>query len=529
MDAYEEVELKLRIDPESAAKIRQSDWWRQLGSGTRKRLHSIYFDTPDRRLRQLDISLRTRTDGRDTIQTVKMANRKSGPVARREWETLVPDAIPDPSLVIDPVLPQEFRQLTAPDLHPLFDVDVKRDTRRLEGDQAHIELSLDEGAVTSGDDRQDVREVELELVSGSLEQLFAEARRLSDIAAGRLHARSKSDVGYALVHGTRKHWSKVPALTLDANMTAGDALKAIARNCFEHLTANDDCARLNLDPEGVHQCRVALRRLRSLFKIYEAVLRSKRIEPLDAEVRWLGNVLGSARDLDVLQTDLLEPAVSALGESEGEQLAPLISGLEHNRTSAYSAVNEALSSSRYRHFLVDLCAFGYGSYSDLAKSKLGPAALDQPLTQFAAAALAKAHRRLLKRGRNFETLSQEERHDVRIALKKLRYALDFFGGVFDSERRAKFFKELARLQEDLGSMNDVAVAEAKLARLVGISTDGASDVVAASTLSNKLTFAAGCVLGWHRRRAAEIDERLVKHWHSFARAKPFWQSELVTE
>ena len=54
MDAYEEVELKLRIDPDSAAKIRQSDWWRQLGSGTRKRLHSIYFDTPDRRLRQLD-------------------------------------------------------------------------------------------------------------------------------------------------------------------------------------------------------------------------------------------------------------------------------------------------------------------------------------------------------------------------------------------------------------------------------------------------------------------------------------------
>ena len=129
----------------------------------------------------------------------------------------------------------------------------------------------------------------------------------------------------------------------------------------------------------------------------------------------------------------------------------------------------------------------------------------------------------MKRGRDFETLSQEERHSVRIALKKLRYALDFFGGVFDPERRKRFFKELARLQEDLGSMNDVAVAEARLGRLVGISADGDSDMVAASTLSNKLTFAAGCVLGWHRRRAAEIDERLVKHWHSFARTKPFWQ------
>jgi CHAD domain-containing protein len=256
-----------------------------------------------------------------------------------------------------------------------------------------------------------------------------------------------------------------------------------------------------------------------VFKTYEPVVRHKRVEPIDAEVRWLGNVLGSARDLDVLQTDLLEPAVSALGESD--QLAPLVSGLESNRARAYAGVHEALSSTRYRHFLVDLCAMGYGSYDDLAKSKR-PEALEQPLPQFAAAALTKTHRKLLKRGREFEALSQTERHSVRIALKKLRYAVDFFGGVFDPERRTKFFKSLARLQEDLGSMNDVAVAEARLARLVGVSAEESSDMVAASALSGKLTFAAGCVLGWHRRRAAEIDEHLVKDWYAFARAKPFW-------
>jgi inorganic triphosphatase YgiF len=124
MDAPDEIELKLRIDPESVTKLRQSDWWRQLGGANRKRLRSVYFDTSDRRLRRLDISLRTRSDGRDTVQTVKMAGR--GALRRQEWETLVPDAIPDPSLVIDPALPQEFRRLTAPDLQPLFDVEVRR-------------------------------------------------------------------------------------------------------------------------------------------------------------------------------------------------------------------------------------------------------------------------------------------------------------------------------------------------------------------------------------------------------------------
>jgi hypothetical protein len=78
-------------------------------------------------------------------------------------------------------------------------------------------------------------------------------------------------------------------------------------------------------------------------------------------------------------------------------------------------------------------------------------------------------------------------------------------------------------------MNDVAVAEARLARLVGVSADDGSDMVAASALSGKLTFAAGCVLGWHRRRAVEIGERLVEDWHAFARGKPFWQSELAGE
>ena len=102
----------------------------------RQSLHSIYFDTSDQQLRDCDISLRTRTDGHEIVQTVKMLNGGSDSVLRREWETLVPDPIPDPSLVIDPALPQDFRKLTSADLRPVFDVDVKRETRRLTSDGA---------------------------------------------------------------------------------------------------------------------------------------------------------------------------------------------------------------------------------------------------------------------------------------------------------------------------------------------------------------------------------------------------------
>jgi len=519
MASHEEVEVKLRVDPRKMASFRRSRWWRELEPVCRKSLHSVYFDTSDGQLRDGNISMRTRTDGHAIVQTVKLLNGGSDSVSRREWEARVPDPIPDPSLVIDPALPQEFRKLTSADLHPVFDVDVKRETRRLTSDRAQIDVSLDDGAVVAGQDRKPVHEIELELVAGELADVFAEAQRLSDAVDGRLHARTKADVGYALNRADHRQWSRAAKLHLTPDMTAGESFQLIVRNAFSHLTANDDSARLNLHVEGVHQCRIALRRLRSAFKIYKPLLRRKRIEPVEDGVRWLGRILGAARDLDVLQTELLEPAIEALGEAE--QLAPLMASLQAKKAEAYTAVGEALASARYRHLLIDLCLLGHAD--DLGKTREDRPDLGQSVVGLASHALTRAHGKLLKRGNGFETLSKVERHDVRIALKRLRYALDFFGSVFNGESKKKFVKKLARLQDDLGRMNDVAVAETMLAQLVGVASDesGTPPVVA----HGQLAFAAGGILGWHRRRAAEIDLQLVEDWNAFVRAQPFWVRE----
>src|SRR5262249_11069712 len=247
-------ELKLRIDPSEMGRIRRSRWWRDLGPPVQRRsLHSIYFDTHDQKVRACKVSLRTRTDGNAVVQTVKMLNGVTDPVTRREWEALVPDPIPDPSLVIDPVLPEDFRKLTSADLQPVFDVDVKRETRRLTSDGVTIDVSLDNGAVITDQERQGVHEIEIELVTGELKDLFAEAERISDAVHGRLHARTKADLGYALKSGEHRYWSRASKLTLTPDMTAGQSLKLILLNSLSHLTANDDCARLNLHIEGVHQ------------------------------------------------------------------------------------------------------------------------------------------------------------------------------------------------------------------------------------------------------------------------------------
>ena len=95
--------------------------------------------------------------------------------------------------------------------------------------------------------------------------------------------------------------------------------------------------------------------------------------------------------------------------------------------------------------------------------------------------------------------------------------------MFDGESKKKFIKRLTRLQDDLGRMNDVAVAERMLSQLVGIANDGAGSAAAVAS-QGQLSFAAGGILGWHRRRASEIDRRLVEDWNAFARSKPFWEN-----
>ena len=85
MASHQEIEVKLRADPEKIAKMRRSRWWRELEPISRQSLHSVYFDTSDRQLRDSNISLRTRTDGHAIVQTVKLLNCASESVSRREW------------------------------------------------------------------------------------------------------------------------------------------------------------------------------------------------------------------------------------------------------------------------------------------------------------------------------------------------------------------------------------------------------------------------------------------------------------
>ena len=531
-DETVETELKLRLDQDEAARLRASPWWGSLEGEGGSELNSVYFDTPGRKLRKLGVSLRTRNKNDAIEQTLKM--NSAGSYQRREWSSVIPDTIPDPALVIDPALPAAVRALTAADLEPVFKVDVRREKRIAKTKRGAIEVALDEGAVVNGKGRADLRELELELKDGDARLLLEAARRVIDIAGGRLHFATKSDLGYAVASKRRAAWSRAPALKLDPQADVGDVVQTVLLHGLSHLTANDDCARTDAHIEGVHQCRVALRRIRSALRLFREALPREVFAPLEAELKRMADVLGVARDLDVLRSELLEPAVKALDAPQ--DVAPLMEALARQRAVAYAEVGALLGGADYKRFLID--AFALAAMDDWrrAKKKGGKGKqaglLTSPARDYACAALEKAHARLLRRGRNFKRKSAGERHALRIEIKKMRYAAETLSPLFEAKKTKRFHKGLAGLQDGLGALNDVVVAEDLLARLVekaAMETGGAAELASSASGASRpgdraaLSYAAGCVLGWHRHRASRYNDRLYKEWRKFQETRPFWR------
>ena len=118
-------------------------------------------------------------------------------------------------------------------------------------------------------------------------------------------------------------------------------------------------------------------------------------------------------------------------------------------------------------------------------------------------------------GRNFEHLSDERLHQLRIALKKLRYAGEFFAAQYPDGRPRPYIRALRRLQDDLGRLNDAAVAERCLKELL--------DSQRESSHLAALGVGAGQVVGWHARAREEARSQTAEDWHAFAAATPYWR------
>lgn len=503
----EETELKLSVRPEHAARIKNHPLVRQLRSGRARtsRLVGTYFDTPDLLLSKRDMTLRLRDSDHRRIQTLKRMGPGCGAiVVRDEWEQEVNGRAPNIGAIKDEKVRRFFAETgAAKSLQPLFKTDVQRTFWTLRDKDAEIELALDIGEIRSEKGGSaPVCEAELELKSGDPRRLLDVALALNERIDCTVAPLSKAARGYALFSGEPAAAVKASALALRRGATVWQAFVEISRNCLTHLEANDPVACAGADPEGIHQARVAIRRLRAAFKVFKAVLPQERRAHFVKELRWLQKQLGDARDLDVFMEEMLTPLQAHLPREA--VLRQLKARVERARHDAYGRARAALMSRRYGRLQLELERW---FIEPLPPS--GDRALSRTVKSFAKRSIRKAHEKMMPFGDHLHTMTDAELHALRIRGKQARYCVEFFASLFPERAARRHRKALAALQDCLGAVNDGVVAREILKRL-----DSKAD-----PLDPRV---APYVAGWFAARIDDERGKLEQIWPKLAAVEAYW-------
>jgi CHAD domain-containing protein len=460
-------------------------------------LEATYYDTPNLDLAQAHITLRRRLGGDDAGWHLKLPEADG---ARAELQMPPDEGMPD-----------EFAQLLTARLRrhpvqPVARISTVRQRRRLRDSDGALlaEVVLDRVTANAmiGEPAVVLRwsEVEVELgAHGDMRLLKAADRRLRD---GGLHrSQSSSKLGAILA-------DRMPAQadepTLTRSSPAGQVVLAYLRAQVEQLLSCDTMVRRDL-PDSVHQMRVASRRLRSALRSFRPLLREEQTEPLNGELRWLGEVLGEARDGEVLADHLTESLAAIPVELRMGPVQARITGhFAPQQAEARRALLVALGSERYLALLEAL--------DHLITTPLLTPAAEKRADKVLPSLVWKAFRRTRRRmdaadGTEAGEPQNIALHEARKAAKRARYAAEVVAPAVgkDASRSAKALK---RVQSTLGEHQDTVIARQALRELA-----------IAANADNESEFAYGLMYAMAAEHAATMRKKGAKAWKRAAKRR----------
>ena len=444
-----EVELKFQAAAPRREALRRAVTTR--GART-TRLRAAYFDTGDGALAHARMALRVRHEGDAWVQTLKGQGEHA--MDRLEDNRVLAPAdippggeapTPDPARHAGTVVGDRLLALLAgASLVETYRTDITRTHRIIRRGAARVELALDEGSIHAGDQHWPVFELELELLSGSADELLAIARTWVDRFGLWIDTRSKAERGERLMAGVQHGVAvRARALSLPDDVGVHAAWRVNLAQALTQALANasDLCDEPDDDNvpamvEHLHQCRVALRRLRSLHRFFAPLGAGLPSGTADT-VAEVFRQLGATRDRDVLLATLaplwMRAACDPLPWHDGALAQPPGEVLRHATTT---------------HLWLTL----------FAALHTPDAATDPRLAPLATARLKRAHKRLMRVLRNVQALDTEARHDLRKRLKRQRYALDACRSLYRRRATADLLQHLATAQDALGDALDVNAA-----------------------------------------------------------------------
>lgn len=237
--------------------------------------------------------------------------------------------------------------------------------------------------------------------------------------------------------------------------TAAAALVAIGRNISAQWFGNDAGVRDSARTEFIHQMRVSQRRLRTAMRIFSYWRDETWVKRIDPDLKWLGGLLGEARDRDVFVDSTLPALVAADGGAA--RWDAVREAADTARLAARARAREALMSPRYTHVALAWLQWLAALARHASADKKTDEKAGRSLHEHARKRVRRYYARLVETPK-LTAIDEASRHRVRINAKYLRYTLEFFASIASRRTRIDTVRKLTRLQTVLGDGNDAAVA-----------------------------------------------------------------------
>ncbi|MDP2172133.1 MAG: CYTH and CHAD domain-containing protein [Rhodocyclaceae bacterium] len=469
----EEIELKLALPEDAQRKFLRHPLLRQATNKQSFRLINLYYDTPRLALRERGIGLRLRAKNGQWLQTVKCSGHAAGGLsARPEWETPYAGHFDFSAIDDDAVRSWLDRPKLKTNIAPIFETNFLRITWFFTTTPGtRIAVMLDRGWIAAAGQRQAISEVEIELIEGDPMQLLALAQTFAERIPLAPAPLSKADRGSQLFKQAPNAPVKAVAMPLDAGAAPAAAFRQIALGCLDHLQRNHPGALAcnSADPEYIHQMRIATRRLRAAVRLFGPILPEGFAAQLLQPLRDLMNVLGQARDFDVLLAEIAAPVLEALPKEP--RLAALVGIITERRFAARQEALRFMASPRYGSIVLQALA---ALHAPLVSAKVGvtagnPRGTGETATKetheesitllaFARSRLRRLRKKVLALAAQTRVDNPPSLHALRIDIKRLRYALEFFTPLAAPKAMRRMLAHLTQLQDTLGQINDLASA-----------------------------------------------------------------------
>lgn len=495
----QEIELKLSLPARSREALERFPALAAVRADRRREI-TRYFDTPDLSLWRAGFTLRVRATGNRHVQTLKQV--EADPFRRGEWEWPVERDVPNVRLLADtPLASRGDAPRLALEL--MFVTDIARSTRHIELDGGTcIETAVDAGRIETDGAFQEISELELELKQGPLAPLYRFAVDLHEAVPMWIDPESKAARGYRLRTGEKPAARYASKTEIEAGLGGNEALRLIVMGTLVHILGNVAAADA-MQPEGIHQFRVGLRRLRSAIVLFQPLLATDALALFENELKRLGQIFGARRDADVF---CIETLPAAGRETASAWIEHLANHAAAHRDATAGPVREALRGPGLTGLVLGLAAWCEEGLLDPARP--GSGRLGKQIAVLAPDLLDRMARKTEKRSRRID--EPADMHRFRKSLKKLRYGAEFLSGLYDKGDVKRFRKRCSALQDLLGDVNDARVTPRLAASLV-------------DTPGPELAPAIAALAEWSASRERAALATLGKKLARFAETPPFWR------